>query len=460
MSLELRKLSIKEAREGIKKGEFSLSDLVSSFRERIAERNKEVNAFISLSENNNEKEKDLPLCGAVFAVKDNMAVKGERCTAGSKILERYISPFDASVVKSIKKNGAVIIGKSNMDEFAMGSSTETSAFGPTRNPLSLSMVPGGSSGGSAAAVADFMCNAALGSDTGGSIRQPASFCGVVGMKPTYGSVSRSGVISMASSFDQVGPFARTVEDAQIIFEAIRGKDENDSTTTDISKKETDRPFKIGLPKEYFVDGIDKNVRSVIDKAISKIKGEVVEISLPHTEYALPAYYIIMACEVSSNMARFDGIRYGLKKERPDFESILDSYLNNRGGSIGSEVKRRIILGTYSLSFGYYDAYYLHAQKVRALIFKDFENAFKKVDLILTPTTPNLPFKIGEKIDDPVSMYLSDIFTVTSNLAGLPAISLPCGEHEEFSVGAQLIAPRFSEERLFKGAKILEELWKK
>ncbi len=454
---KLASLSFLEAREEIKKGKFSLSDLVSSFKKRIERRNGEVNAIISTIDYS-ESKKDLPLHGAVFVFKDNIAVKGEKCTAGSNILKDYISPFDATVTRKIKESGGVIIGKANMDEFAMGSSTETSFFGPTKNPISLSRVPGGSSGGSAAATADFMCNVALGSDTGGSVRQPAAFCGVVGMKPTYGVVSRNGVIAMASSFDQISPFARTVSDAEAVFNVIRGKDIYDSTTASgIAAKKTG-PLKVGIPKEYFVEGVDKGIRLTIDKAISKIKGEVEEISLPHTEYALPAYYIIMASEVSSNMARFDGIRYGAEGRHKKGESLLETYLNNRAELIGSEVKRRMVLGTYSLSSGYYDAYYLRAQKVRSLIIEDFQKAFKKVDVILTPTTPNLPFEIGEKIDDPVQMYLSDIFTVTAGLAGVPAISLPCGEWEGLPVGAQIIAPRFSEENLFREAKVLEKIW--
>ncbi len=449
-------MSIKETRTALQKGEISFSDLVSSFKERIKEKNKDINAVLSVFDTEVNEEGEL--YGAVFLVKDNIMVKGEKCTASSGMLSHYTAPFDATVIEKIKKKGGVVIGKTNLDEFAMGSSTETSVFGPTKNPLDTSRVPGGSSGGSAAAVSDSMCSVALGSDTGGSIRQPASFCGVVGMKPTYGSVSRNGLIAMSSSFDQIGPLARTVEDAEIVFNAICGKDERDSTTVDYYAKEGEG-LRIGVPKEYFVDGMDKGVREVMDSAVSKID-EVVEISLPHTDYALAAYYIITCSEVSSNMARFDGMRYGLEKERPYSKSIIEAYINNRGDYLGEEVKRRIILGTYSLSSGYYDDYYLQAQKVRRLVYEDFEKAFKEVDLILTPTTPCFPFVIGERVNDPLSMYLSDIFTVTVNLAGLPAISLPCGEKNGLSVGAQLIAPRFAEKNLFKGAKMLEQLWKR
>ncbi len=460
-------MTIKETQEKLKKGELSLNDLFSRFSERIKERNKEINALISVFESKEKeiekKKKDLPLYGAVFVVKDNILIKGERCTAGSKILEHYRSPFDATVIEKIKEKGGIFIGKGNLDEFAMGSSTENSAFGPTKNPHDLDKVPGGSSGGPAAAVADGMCNAGLGSDTGGSIRQPAAFCGVVGFKPTYGTVSRSGVISMASSFDQVGPFANNVEDAQLIFDSIRGKDSQDSVTSDLRRKEVKKKIKVGVPKEYFVEGIQKEVKETVENAIEKIKEDgdvdVVEISLPHTRYALPAYEIVMASEVSANMARYDGIRYGLEFDRPAAKTIQDAYLENRGEGFGKEVKRRIILGTYTLSAGYYDAYYIKAQKIRTLIMEDFEKAFQKVDVVLTPATPTLPFNIGEKVKDPLSMHLSDIFTVTANLAGLPAICLPCGRKNNLPVGAQVIAKRFYEDVLFMAAKKFEKIWK-
>lgn len=458
------KITIKETQEKLKNKEISLEEVYNNFLARIKERNKETNALLEVFEKMEktftEDEEKLPLYGAVFVLKDNFLLKGKKCTAGSKILEDYTAPVDATVVSKIKENGGVFIGKGNMDEFAMGSSTESSAFGPTKNPLDLTKVPGGSSGGSAAAVADGMCNVALGSDTGGSIRQPAAFCGVVGFKPTYGAVSRSGVISMASSFDQVGPFTNSVEDAELVFNIIKGKDKNDSVTSNSQKKNENKKIKIGVPKEYFIEGISKEVKETIEDAVKKIKKEgieIEEITLPHTEYALPAYQIIMASEVSTNLARYDGIRYG-RKNNVVVKDILETYLKNRGSGFGSEAKRRIILGTYSLSSGYYDAYYIKAQKVRALIAEDFKNAFSKVDAILAPTTPNLPFNIGEKIEDPLSMHLSDIFTVTANLAGLPAISLPCGKSGNFSVGAQILTNRFEEDLLFNIAKKFENIW--
>jgi aspartyl-tRNA(Asn)/glutamyl-tRNA(Gln) amidotransferase subunit A len=459
------RVTIKETQEKLKKGMTSPEEVVDSFLLRIEERNDEVKAFLKVFDNVKEElkktDKNLPLYGAIFAIKDNISIKNEQCTAGSKILERYVASSDATVIKNIKKNGGVFIGKTNLDEFAMGSSTENSAFGPSKNPIDTKRVPGGSSGGSAVAVADGMCNAALGSDTGGSIRQPAAFCGVVGFKPTYGTVSRSGVVSMASSFDQVGPFANTIEDTEMIFRAIAGKDSYDAVTSDISKKGVKEKFKIGVPREYFVDGMSKEIKETIEKAISDVTKngiEVVEISLPHTEYALATYEIIMASEVSANLARFDGIRYGIDIERGAAKTIHEAYLENRGEGFGKEAKRRIILGTYVLSAGYYDAYYIKAQKIRKLIAEDFKNAFLKIDAILTPTTPTLPFKIGEKIEDPLSMHLSDIFTVTANLAGLPAISFPCGKSGDFFVGAQILTNRFHEDLLFKVSKKLEEIW--
>ncbi len=459
------KTTIKGVQEKIKKGETSHEEVFSSYLARIKERNETTNAFLTVFEKSktvNEEKKELPLYGAFFAVKDNILIKEERCTAGSKILEHYVAPYTATVVEKILENGGVVVGKTNLDEFAMGSSTENSTFGPSRNPIDTERVPGGSSGGSAAAIADGMCNAGLGSDTGGSIRQPAAFCGVVGFKPTYGTVSRSGVMSMSSSFDQVGPFTNCVEDAETVFNVISGKDERDSVTSDLIKKETQENFRVGILKEYFVDGINQEVKRVLQEAIKKIEKaglDVVEVSLPHTEYALPAYEIIMASEVSTNMARYDGIRYGLEFDRPAAKTMQDAYLKNRGEGFGKEVKRRIILGTYALSAGYYDAYYIRAQKIRTLIAEDFKSVFKKVDVVFAPTTPTLPFKIGEKVEDPLSMHLSDIFTVTANLAGLPAISLPCGKSGDFSVGAQVLADRFYEDKLFLAAKKFEKIWK-
>jgi aspartyl-tRNA(Asn)/glutamyl-tRNA(Gln) amidotransferase subunit A len=459
------RVTIRETQEKLRKGELSPSDVANNFLSRIKERNGEVNAFLTVFEDVadqlEKQNKDLPLYGAVFGIKDNILIKGKRCTSASKILEHYIAPYNATVIEKIKENGGVFIGKTNLDEFAMGSSTENSAFGTSKNPIDIERVPGGSSGGSAVAVADGMCNAALGSDTGGSIRQPAAFCGVVGFKPTYGTVSRSGAASMVSSFDQIGPFANNIEDAELIFKAISGRDALDLVTSDIKKKETKENIKIGVPKEYFVDGMEDSVKDVIKEAIAKAEKEgfkIVEISLPHTEYALSVYEILMASEVSANLARYDGIRYGLDLKKEKAKTIQEAYLENRGEGFGREVKRRIILGTYVLSAGYYDAYYIKAQKIRRLIAEDFEKAFQRVDVILTPTTPTLPFKIGEKMKDPLAMHLSDIFTVTANLAGLPAISLPCGKSGNFFVGAQVLTKRFNEELLFKASKKLEKIW--
>ncbi len=478
--MELHELTITQIQQGLRRNEFSALELVKSFLDRIEERNKDIFAFLTVtSEQALEQAKEVddmlragvrdlpPLAGIPIAIKDNICVENIRCTAGSRILENYIAPYDATVVRKLKMQKAVLIGKTNLDEFAMGSSTERSAFGPTKNPYDLSRVPGGSSGGSAAAVADMQCCAALGSDTGGSIRQPAAFCGVVGLKPTYGAVSRYGLIAMASSLDQIGPLARTVDDAKILFEAIKGKDEKDSTSVDFSLVE-DRKFKIenlkvGVPKEYFIEGMDKEVEKIVYRVIEKIEEldiNVEEISLPHTDYALATYYIIMPCEVSANLARYDGIKYGyseFKDSSVNPKTLLDVYLHTRGKGFGEEVRRRIMLGTYALSAGYYEAYYLRAQKVRSKIREDFRKAFEKVDIIITPTTPTPAFAIGEKISDPLTMYLSDIFTISANLAGIPALSLPAGKVGSLPVGVQLMADLFNEDKLFVLGKTLEEV---
>jgi len=391
-----------------------------------------------------------------------MMVEGMPCTAASKILADYKAPYNATVVEKINNEGGIILGKTNLDEFAMGSSTENSAFGPTRNPHDLTRVPGGSSGGSAAAVAGGLSVFSLGSDTGGSIRLPASFCGVVGLKPTYGAVSRYGLIAFASSLDQIGPMAKTVEDCQIIFDVIKGKDKMDSTSVDMSKMQKSEEgrgnIKIGIPKEYFVKGIDPQVEQAIKRAIKTYEErgiKIEEISLPHAEYALSCYYIIAPSEASTNLARYDGIKYGYSKRQDEAQDLLDVYLKSRGEGFGEEVRRRIMLGTYALSAGYYDAYYLKAQKVRALIKNDFEKVFKKVDAIFAPVSPFLPFKIGEKIKDPLSMYLVDIYTVSVNLAGLPALSLPVGKVGELPVGLQIIGKPFEEDKIFKIGKLYE-----
>jgi len=477
--MRLNQLTIKEAREGILNKKFSCFELVKSCLDEIKKRDKEINAFISLNEKAIEEAKEIDkkimaneklgeLDGIPIAVKDNILVENLKCTAGSRILEDYIAPYNATVIEKLKKTGAIIIGKTNMDEFAMGSSGEYSAFGPSKNPYDLSRVTGGSSSGSAAAVAAGFALVALGSDTGGSVRQPAAFCGLVGLKPTYGSVSRYGLIAMASSLDQIGPITKNVEDAEIIFNVIKGKDELDSTSVESKLPITNyqlpnlKNLRIGLPKEYFIKGLDEEIEERIDEIVKKIEKlgvKIEKISLPHTDYALAVYYIIMPSEVSANLARYDGIRYGtsrIKNQKSKVKSLLDLYLENRTKGFGDEVKRRIMLGTYSLSTGYYEAYYLKAQKVRNLIKKDFLEAFEKVDLIITPTTPTPAFKIGEK-QDPLSMYLSDIFTVSVNLAGLPAISIPIGKVNNLPIGLQIIGKPFEEDKIFKLSKIIEEL---
>ncbi len=419
------------------------------------------------------EETDL-LAGIPGAVKDNMCVAGVRTTAASKILDTYIAPYDATVVKELKSVGAILLGKTNMDEFAMGSSTESSAYQKTKNPHDTDRVPGGSSGGSAAAVAGEFAVFALGSDTGGSIRQPASFCGVVGLKPTYGRVSRHGLIAMASSLDQIGPFARTVEDAAIVLSRIAGEDVMDATSAksggkyyedflsgDIAGK------RIGIPKEYFSEALDVSVRAVAERAIEQFRGlgaEIVPLSLPSSHLALPTYYIIMPAEVSSNLARLDGIRYGLSidNERPstvETSGLFETYLDTRQYGFGREVKRRIMLGTYALSSGYYDAYYAKAQKVRTVLRQEFERAFLNVDFIFSPTAPEAAFRFGAKVEDPLSMYLSDIYTVTANLVGVPAISFPIGFLEEdgkkLPLGGQLMGKWFDEEGILNAAYAFE-----
>jgi len=442
--MKLTDLTITQAHQGLKKKEFSALELCKAYLDRIKERDRGILAFLTI---NTEKAlsqakkiddlisagKEISiLAGLPCAIKDNILVEDVKCTAGSKILENYIAPYDATVIKKLKSEGCLILGKTNLDEFAMGSSTENSAFGPTHNPHDLTRVPGGSSGGSAAAIAANECVYALGSDTGGSIRLPASFCGVVGLKPTYGAVSRYGLIAFASSLDQIGPITKTVEDCKIVFEAIRGWDDMDSTSVELSQKRKTKneklnlkEIKIGIPREYFIKGIDEEVKKVIEAAIKKYQemgAKIEEISLPHTEYALPAYYIISPSEASANLSRYDGIKYGYStKEAKD---LMEIYLKSKGEGFGQEVRRRIMLGTYSLSAGYYEAYYLRAQKTRTLVKNDFEKVFEKVDCLLTPVSPFVAFKIGEKVEDPLLMYLVDVYTVSINLAGLPALSLP------------------------------------
>jgi aspartyl-tRNA(Asn)/glutamyl-tRNA(Gln) amidotransferase subunit A len=472
--MELLNFTISRIHQGLIKKEFSAFELCQAYLKRIEKEDKNISAFLTITEElalSQAKEvdkmifskKEIPfLAGVPLAIKDNILVKDIKCTAASKILENYVAPYDATVVKKIKEQGGVILGKTNLDEFAMGSSTENSAFGPTKNPYDLQRVPGGSSGGSAAAVAANFSVYALGSDTGGSIRQPASFCGVVGLKPTYGSVSRYGLIAFASSLDQIGPITKTVDDAKIVFDVIKGKDPLDSTSFEVSLESERRKMVleeliIGVPKEYFLKDMDERVEKIIRMVIKRYEEagvKIQEISLPHTEYALSCYYIIAPSEASANLARYDGIKYGYSEDDSG-NDLLAVYFNSRGKGFGPEVKRRIMLGTYSLSSGYYDAYYLRAQKVRTLIKKDFQKAFQQVDAIITPVTPTPAFKLGEKITDPLTMYLSDIFTVAVNLAGLPALSMPAGQiKDEISglglpLGFQIIGKPFSEDEILE-----------
>jgi len=428
-------------------------------REEALKQAKEIDAKVK------NGEKILPLAGVAVAVKDIIATRGTETTCGSKILKGFIPPYDATVINRLKEAGAIIIGKTNMDEFAMGSSTENSAFGPTHNPWDLERVPGGSSGGSAAAVASDETLVALGTDTGGSIRQPASLCGMVGLKPTYGRVSRYGLVAYASSLDQVGTITKDVTDSALIMKVISGHDYKDSTSASLevpdylkSCQEGIEGLKIGVPKEYFIEGIDPEVKDAIDKTLKlfeRLGAKIEEISLPHTEYALPAYYLIATAEASSNLARYDGVQYGYRTE--NCEDLSSIYKRTRSEGFGNEVKRRIMLGTYALSSGYYDAYYLKAQKVRTLIKEDFDKAFSKYDILITPTSPTPAFKLKEKIDDPLTMYLTDIYTLPINLAGVPAISLNCGYNKNnLPIGLQIIGKHFSEETILRAAFNFEQ----
>jgi len=456
--MDLTKLTIKQAHEGLERKDFSCVALTQAFLDKIEIEDKKIEAFLTVTKDLalaqaekvdlkiKKKDKISILEGIPMVVKDNIMVKGVKCTCASKILEDYIAPYDATVIKKLKDLGAVILGKMNMDEFAMGTSTENSAFKITKNPHDLERVPGGSSGGPAAAVASDFCCYALGSDTGGSVRQPASFCGVVGLKPTYGAVSRYGLVAFASSLDQIGPITKTAEDAQIVFEAISGLDPKDSSSINFKKEEL-KIKTIGIPKEYFGDDVNYKTKEIILEAIERAKKQgvkIIEISLPNLKYALATYYLIATSEASSNLSRFDGVKYGLSKMG---ETLLKTYLQTKQEGFGDEVKRRIMLGTYALSSGYYDAYYLKAQKVRTLIKQDFEKAFEKVDVIFSPVAPNPAFKIGEKIDDPLSLYLEDIFTVASNLTGLPAVSVPVGKLDNLPVGLQIIGKPFEENKI-------------
>jgi len=438
-------MTIAEIIKKLNNKEMSASELANFYLDNIEKKEKEINSFLVVDKKiakekaakaDSIKNNNQPLFGIPYAVKDNILVEGMQATAGSKILENYKAPYNATVVDKLNDAGAFVLGKTNMDEFAMGSSTENSAYGTTKNPHDISRVPGGSSGGSAAAVAADFVPFALGSDTGGSIRQPAAFCGIVGFKPTYGAVSRYGLIAMASSLDQIGTFTKTAQDAKLVFSHLIGKDSLDSTSLDIdvtAKKFDIKNLKIGLVKENFAEGLDGRIAKKTQKAIDvykKLGAEIKEVSLPHANYGLAVYYIIMPSEASSNLARYDGIRYGAHLPESVVGSLIDNYKNIRGSKFGKEVLRRIMLGTYTLSAGYYDAYYKRAQKVRTLIKQDYEKVFKEVDVLIQPTTPTLPFKFGEKTKDPLSMYLSDIYTVNANLAGVPGVSIPIGTIEE------------------------------
>jgi aspartyl-tRNA(Asn)/glutamyl-tRNA(Gln) amidotransferase subunit A len=468
--------TISGVREALAAKKISARELCADHYQRIDARNAELNAFLTLSQDRAYAQADrvdalvasgkpLPsLAGVPIAVKDVISTRGVRTTCGSKILENYIPPYDATAVQRLEAAGAVILGKTNCDEFAMGSSNENSAYGPVHNPEEPDRVPGGSSGGSAAAVAAGLAVASLGTDTGGSIRQPGSFCGIPAMMPSYGRVSRYGLIAFASSLDRIGPFATNVRDIATVMQIIAGRDANDSTSTTAPvpnyDAETEKPVKglrIGIPKEYFGAGMDPEVRKKMEAGIElyrKLGCEIREIRMPHTDYAIAVYYIIATAEASSNLARYDGVRYGL---RVDGDSLISMYRKTRGAGFGAEVKRRIVLGTYVLSAGYYDAYYLKGQKVRSLIAQDFHDAFTKVDAIVTPTSPVPAFKLGERTDDPLQMYLADIYTVTGSLAGVPGISVPCGKIcGKLPVGLQIFGPPFGEARVLQLARAFEQ----
>ncbi|NTU62119.1 MAG: Asp-tRNA(Asn)/Glu-tRNA(Gln) amidotransferase subunit GatA [Chloroflexi bacterium] len=469
------RLTIHEAHDRLAQKELTSVELTGAVFDRIEELNPALHAFLHLTRDaaleqaraadvRRAQGEDTPLLGVPLAIKDIICVQGMPATAGSKILQGFVPPYDATAIARLRALGAVFLGKTNTDEFAMGSSTENSAYGVTHNPWDLERVPGGSSGGSAAAVAADLCLGAFGTDTGGSIRQPASLCSVVGLKPSYGRVSRYGLIAFASSLDQMGPFAKDVRDAAILLRAIAGHDPLDSTTMPIAVPDYTaylrsdlKGVRVGVPREYFIDGMQPEVEQAIRQAIEVMKSldaEVREVSLPHTDFGLPVYYLIAPAEASANLARFDGIRYGLRVDGGD---ILSTYKATRGQGFGPEVKRRIMIGTYALSTGYYDAYYLKAQKVRTLIKSDFDRAFQEVDVIACPTAPTTAFKIGEKVNDPLQMYLSDVFTLNQNLAGICGMSLPCGfDGQGLPIGLQLNGPAFGEEKIIHVAHAYEQ----
>jgi aspartyl-tRNA(Asn)/glutamyl-tRNA(Gln) amidotransferase subunit A len=475
--MDLNTLTIDAVRDAVQERRTTATALAEAFYSKIEKDDPQIGAYLTLSKERAleqaarvdslaaKGEKLPPLGGVPVGIKDVMVTRGVRTTAGSKILANYIPPYDCTAVARMEAAGAVVLGKLNCDEFAMGSSTENSAWHPVHNPRDLSRVPGGSSGGSAAAVAADMAVATLGSDTGGSIRQPASFCGVVGLMPTYGRVSRYGLIAFASSLDHIGPLTKTVKDAAIVLRTIAGRDPMDSTSAEVPVPDyiaqLEKPvagLKLGVAKEYFGEGLDSEVRQSVEAAIQKLAKlgcEIVPVSLPHTEYAIPTYYIVATAEASSNLARFDGVRYGHRAS--DARTLSEMYRRTRDEGFGAEVKRRIMLGTYALSAGYYDAYYLKAQKVRTLLVRDFEEAFKKVDAIVTPTSPTAAFKLGEKTSDPLAMYLADIFTVTADLVGIPGISIPCGEtKEKLPIGLQILGKHFDESTILRVAHAYEK----
>jgi len=474
--MELYSLTIHELQEKIKNGDVSAMQLAESVFSRIDAVEERVHSYVRLMKDEalaaaaiadeNIKKGDIqPLTGIPVALKDIVCTQGITTTCGSHILYNFVPPYNATVVEKLRDAGALFVGKANMDEFAMGSSTETSYFGPTRNPWDLQRIPGGSSGGSATAVAADECIASIGSDTGGSIRQPAALCGIVGMKPTYGRVSRFGLIAFASSLDQIGPFTKDVEDCAIMMNVLAGYDPKESTSVKAEVPDYRqfvgrdiKGFKVGIPKEYFIEGIDPEVSLAVKKAIEVIEkcgGQCIDISLPHTQYSVAVYYIIAPAEASSNLARYDGVKYGFRVA--DARDLAEMYQKTRMQGFGAEVKRRIMIGTYALSAGYYDAYYGKASQVRALIRQDFDKAFKQCDIIITPTTPTPAFKIGEKTDDPLQMYLSDIFTISTNLAGIPGISVPCGfTAAGLPIGVQFLAGHFEEGKLLQIASAYEK----
>ena len=474
MNIDL--LTVESARTAVLEKQTTATALVDAFYKKIEAEDEAIGAYLTLCKERAyrqaarvdalaDKGDELPpLAGVPVAIKDVFTTKDVRTTAGSKILENFVAPYDATVVSRLEAAGAVILGKTNCDEFAMGSSNENSGFRPVRNPLDPSRVPGGSSGGSAAAVAAGTAVASLGSDTGGSIRQPAAFCGVVGLMPTYGRVSRYGLIAFASSLDHPGPFGKTMNDAALMLQAIAGRDPLDSTTAEVPvadyREYLGEPvtgMKVGMPAEYFEEGLDDDVRAAVEAGIQELKlagAAIVPISLPHTAYAIPTYYVVATAEASSNLARYDGVRYGLRSG--DGKTLAEMYRRTRDAGFGAEVKRRIMLGTYVLSAGYYDAYYLKAQRVRSLLARDFDEAFAKVDVIVTPTTPTPAFKLGEKTDDPLAMYLADIFTVTADLVGIPGISVPCGKNREgLPIGLQILGKHFDEATVLRVAHVAE-----